>query len=81
MKIEDENYIYRLVGVNIHRGTADHGHYYSLINVNRGDKEVDPNVDEAKWLGVNKDTWRKFDDDENKFFFFKDLASESYGGD
>ena len=31
--INDDDYIYRLVGVNIHVGAASHGHYYSLINV------------------------------------------------
>jgi hypothetical protein len=31
--IDDDDYIYRLVGVNIHVGAASHGHYYSLINV------------------------------------------------
>ena len=31
--IDDDDYIYRLVGVNIHVGAADHGHYYSMINV------------------------------------------------
>lgn len=32
MEIEDDEYTYRLVGVNIHEGTADAGHYYSIIN-------------------------------------------------
>jgi hypothetical protein len=36
MEVEDEAYLYRLVGVNIHVGTADHGHYYSIINTKRG---------------------------------------------
>jgi ubiquitin C-terminal hydrolase len=39
MKIDDDDYIYRLVGVNIHVGTADQGHYYSIINTNRGVNE------------------------------------------
>lgn len=38
-EIEDDDYIYRLVGVNVHVGTADHGHYYSLINTQRGAAE------------------------------------------
>jgi ubiquitin C-terminal hydrolase len=36
MDIPDEEYVYKLVGVTIHRGTAEHGHYYSLINTKRG---------------------------------------------
>ncbi len=35
MNIEDDDYIYKLVGVNIHIGTADHGHNYSLIDIKR----------------------------------------------
>ena len=36
MLISDDDYIYRLSGVCIHRGTADHGHYWSYINTERG---------------------------------------------
>ena len=43
METEDEDYIYRLVGVNIHRGVADSGHYWSMINTKRGKDEPDPN--------------------------------------
>jgi ubiquitin carboxyl-terminal hydrolase 9/24 len=78
--LEDDNYIYKLVGVNIHVGTADHGHYYSLINTNRGVAEVDPILKEADWLNVEKDNWRVFNDDEVKFFSFKDMAAEAFGG-
>jgi ubiquitin carboxyl-terminal hydrolase 34 len=35
--INDSDYEYKLVGVVIHRGNADYGHYTSLINVNRND--------------------------------------------
>lgn len=41
MDISDDEYIYKLVGVNIHIGTAEHGHYYSLINTKRGSEEPD----------------------------------------
>lgn len=80
-QFDEDNYIYKLVGVNIHVGTADHGHYYSLINTNRGVAEVDPTVKEADWLNVEKDNWRVFNDDEVKFFSFKDMAAEAFGGD
>ena len=42
LKKEDDDYIYRLAGVNIHRGNGDHGHYWSLINTKRGTAEPDP---------------------------------------
>jgi len=29
---EEECYEYKLVGINIHSGTAEAGHYWSLIN-------------------------------------------------
>jgi len=28
---DDENYEYELIGVTVHTGTADGGHYYSFI--------------------------------------------------
>lgn len=36
MNYADDDFTYRLVGVNIHRGTGEHGHYWSLINTQRG---------------------------------------------
>ena len=40
----DDCYEYKLVGVNVHSGTANAGHYWSYINTNRGtdEKEDDP---------------------------------------
>ena len=35
--LRDEDYEYTLAGVLVHRGTAEGGHYYSYINVNRLD--------------------------------------------
>lgn len=46
--MEDDEFIYKLTGVIIHQGTAEHGHYYSLINTKRGANEVDENKPE--WL-------------------------------
>lgn len=69
-KIEDDEYFYRLVGINIHVGTADHGHYYSIINIKRGSEEPIPSEDEAKWLKVESDTWKEFNDSDVKPFNF-----------
>jgi len=60
MEVDDQDYIYRLVGVNIHVGTADHGHYYSFINTKRGEEEPDPNSEE--WKKVENNEWMRFDD-------------------
>ena len=35
----DDCFEYKLVGVNVHSGTADAGHYWSYINTNRGSDE------------------------------------------
>ena len=37
---------YRLIGVVIHSGVADHGHYYSLINTDKNQKK------EFRWEGT-----------------------------
>jgi len=81
MNIDDDLFIYKLVGVTIHSGTADHGHYYSIINCARGKDEQDPYVKETEWLSVEKDSWKEFNDDEVKFFSFRDLAKEAYGNE
>ena len=82
MNIDDDDYVYRLVGVNIHVGTADHGHYYSIINTKRGVKEEDPYKHEEIWKKVETDTWKVYDDSTIKSFSFGlDLKKEAFGGD
>ena len=34
--IQDDCFEYKLVGVNVHSGTANAGHYWSYINTHRG---------------------------------------------
>ena len=78
-EIADDDYIYRLVGVNIHVGTADHGHYYSLINTKRGEEEPDPNS--LEWSKVERDNWMKFDDSSvSHFNFSNEIEKEAFGG-
>ena len=79
MNLDDDSFIYKLVGVTIHTGTAQHGHYYSLINKNRGEKECDQRLE--KWSNVEKDDWLKFDDDEVSTYLFSGMAGEAFGGD
>jgi len=40
-----DDYEYELIGVIIHQGTADSGHYYSFIRNRREDGLLDP----EKW--------------------------------
>ena len=78
MDIPDDEYVYKLVGVTIHRGTAEHGHYYSLINTKRGKAEDDET--KPDWQKTDKDPWRVFDDETVKHFNFSDLQQEAFGG-
>lgn len=64
--IEDDEYIYKLVGVNIHVGTAEHGHYYSLINSKRGHDEADET--KLEWEQSEKEPWKEFNDEQVKYY-------------
>lgn len=66
------------MGVTIHIGTAEHGHYYSLINTKRGSEEVEENKPE--WQLTEKDTWKQFEDDKIKHYSFSDLKLDAFGG-
>jgi len=63
---EDECLEYDLIGVTVHTGTADGGHYYSFIR-----DRVPP----------NKDKWYLFNDAEVKPFDPSQIASECFGGE
>lgn len=38
-----EYYEYKLVGIVVHIGTAEFGHYYSYINTNRSQEHISKN--------------------------------------
>ena len=78
MTIDEDEYIYKLVGVNIHIGTAENGHYYSLINTRRGGEESDEN--KYEWAQTDKDNWKQFEDDKVKHYSYSDLKLDSFGG-
>jgi ubiquitin C-terminal hydrolase len=50
--IEDDCYEYKLVGVNMHSGSANAGHY-------RG---VDESDDNPNWIKTGEDPWMEFND-------------------
>lgn len=60
---------YKLHGVVIHLGTADMGHYYSLIQ----DRELPDVPEDKKWYEFNDTLVSRFDP--------KDIASEAFGGE
>lgn len=63
---EMEHYLYDLIGVTVHTGTADGGHYYSFIR-----DRTSP----------NKDKWFLFNDAEVKPFDPNQIAAECFGGE
>lgn len=63
-KRDDNYYKYKLVGVLVHMGSADSGHYYSFI--------MDRTSKEHKWHEFNDDVISKFTAD--------DLDKECFGG-
>jgi len=64
-RLNDEDYEYNLVGVLVHAGVAQGGHYFSYI------KDRDDCKDEK---------WYRFDDDEVTPFNPKNIESECFGG-
>jgi len=61
-----------LVGVVIHRGNADYGHYTSIIDVDRND----PNTERDK---VEGSLWLYFDDSIVSTFDLKNFEDECFG--
>jgi len=75
---EEDCFEYKLVGVNVHSGTANAGHYWSYINTKRGtlEDENDPN-----WANTEVDTWMEFNDSTVREFNFSKLKEVCFGGD
>lgn len=76
---EEDCFEYKLVGVVVHSGTANAGHYWSYINTKRGfnePEETDPN-----WSKTEGDPWMEFNDSMVRDFNFEKLKEECYGGD
>ena len=66
---EIAGYEYELIGVTVHTGTADGGHYYSFIR------------DRLNKSDMGQDKWYLFNDAEVKQFDPCQLASECFGGE
>jgi len=73
---ENECYEYKLVGVNIHVGTADAGHYYSYINTDRFSKDES----NEEWGETHNDKWMEFNDSVVSDYNFDDFKADCYGG-
>ena len=69
----DDYYEYELKGINVHRGSADRGHYFSFIDVNRDGKNNLINTYE-------KEVWLQFNDSHVSEFNIDSIEEECYGG-
>ena len=70
---------YKLVGVNVHSGTANMGHYWSYINTNRGTEEKEGA--ENQWIRTDLDPWMEFNDSRVTHFDYKDLEKQCFGNE
>lgn len=75
--IEDDCWEYKLVGVNVHSGSANAGHYWSYINTARGLEEK--NGSDPSWAETEKDQWMEFNDSTVKDYKFENLEDECFG--
>mmetsp|Transcript_8203 Transcript_8203/g.16159 ORF Transcript_8203/g.16159 Transcript_8203/m.16159 type:complete len:2815 (-) Transcript_8203:1874-10318(-) len=66
--LDPDEFSYELVGIVVHTGTADSGHYYSYCRQRRPDGTSDP----QKWIELNDSVVKNFDKDK--------IESECYGG-
>ena len=74
----DEYYNYYLVGVIIHIGSADAGHYYSYINIIR---EGEGNISYFNPKDKNcLNAWLEFNDSNINEFDIENLKEEAFGG-
>lgn len=74
--LQDEDFQYKLVGVVLHMGTADAGHYLSYININRGEKDEEL----PEWLLTEKEKWLEFNDSQVKHYAFNSMEADCFGG-
>jgi len=75
--IVEDCFEYKLVGVNVHSGSANAGHYWSYINTNRGTDEIDDN--DPNWIQTSNDVWMEYNDSTVKDFKVENLKEECFG--
>lgn len=74
----DDCYEYKLVGVNVHSGTANAGHYWSYINTNRG---TDEKEGDNSWIKPEADQWMEYNDSRVSDWEFKELKQRTFGNE
>ena len=64
------------MGVVIHMGIADAGHYISYVNIER---ESDPHENHRQWVQTDKQTWLEFNDAIVSPFDFSRMEYKAFG--
>ena len=85
-KVDEENkwpepedcFEYKLVGVTVHSGSADSGHYWAYINVKRGLEEPDEN--DPEWAATENEPWMEFNDSRVSEYKFSRIKDDCFGG-
>lgn len=76
--IEDDCWEYKLVGINMHSGSANMGHYWSYINTERGNAEGENSME---WMQTTEDPWQEFNDMSVSDWNIKDKIKDDCFGD
>lgn len=71
--LPDDYYNFELIGIVVHMGTADSGHYYSFIKEQEVFERVDREADPEKWMEFNDIMVSDFDP--------KDIPQQCFGGE
>lgn len=74
-----EEFDYKLVGVVIHMGVADAGHYISYVNVERESDSTSEN--RVQWLQTDQQRWLEFNDSIVSSFDFSQMQYKAFGED
>lgn len=74
--IEDDCWEYKLVGVNVHSGSANAGHYWSYINTER---QPPGNEMDNEWLKTEDDPWQEYNDSMVADWNFNRLKEDCMG--
>ena len=65
------------MGVVIHMGVADAGHYISYVNVER---DADSAVENrTQWMQTDKQRWLEFNDSDVSSFDFSQMRFKAFG--
>ena len=73
--LDEDCWLYKLVGINVHYGSANSGHYWSYINTNRTGDRIDGNWNQAE-------NWMEFNDTQIlDWDFKKHVETRCFGND